>query len=830
MFVPQPHFLLFFLILFASNNFAQFDPDAGIVPSYTSGATVTVSSSTPNSSAYNIIDGNKVTFWQSGGVLPLGFLIREDLNILLGLGGTSSSTNSGAVVDTALTDGSVYTATNIPVVASKAWVKFDLGSPRPFRSISLKGSVAADSISIWGYRTAQDSVRIGAYYNSDNYSTQRFSSIDTFVAIGLQSDTAFTISEVGAIAEIPTEFAIIDLGSSQNVGWIETKHYAGIDVVSTHILLSQDSINWTKVADLNPLSTALTVTRLASEIPARYIKLEHEMYEEDYYKAEIWEIHAYDKYGPYGPMPAPVANPNSIAEMLGVNGIWGWGYNSYSDLLSTGQGAFQYNRICRHARNYHNLGWDVNDPDDIPNFNAMPGSLAQWWLDWDREYVVWDSAGLDVYASIQFRNATEPESSWDNPFLAGYNYGFAFAAHFGQLQGNGLVKRVEVGNEPWDYTAPFYRQVLQGMAEGLKAADSSMQVYPCALQAADSSAELGIFKNFAGVRLNDSIASYIDGFNGHYYSYYYDTAGIRRATYPENYISSTRGILNDLRFRDSNFPGKKFYVSEWGWDSDGAGESCTHTECVSESAQAIYGVRHALMMSRLGVDDMTWFFYGNDVTGSSLYTRSGLTGSANTSFQEKKSFVAFEALLHHLGASYFLDTLVENDNSWVYLFGDSLGNPTHLVGWRPVDVSNGTLESVTIPVAFAPDSAWTIAGLSSVATAATLPTYTAGNMTLQLSTIPLIVQLETGIISSIKEPIQDISIYPNPSNGIFHINGNHLLEGAMTLSDHLGRSVVYWEYASAQTQLNLSTLPQGVYFLSYSIGSTKRVQCLLKTD
>ena len=39
------------------------------------------------------------------------------------------------------------------------------------------------------------------------------------------------------------------------------------------------------------------------------------------------------------------------------------------------------------------MSWDVSDPDITPDFDGMPGSLAQWWLDWDREYEVWDAAG-----------------------------------------------------------------------------------------------------------------------------------------------------------------------------------------------------------------------------------------------------------------------------------------------------------------------------------------------------------------------------------------------------------------------------------------------------
>ena len=591
MHIPRFQYILCLLLVFTFEPLiAQFDPHAGIIRSFTEGAGVSVSSITPSTFAESIIDGDEGTFWQSGGALPSGFLVRQDLNILLGLGGTPAASNSGGLPDTAITDGDVYTALLIPQVSGKAWVEIDLGGASPFRSLSMKGSVMADSISVWVFHIGGDSVKLGAYYDADNYSMKRFSLIDTITMIRLVSDMEFTISDVGALAEIPTEFAVVDLGTVQNIGWLESRHYAGSDVASSQILLSEDSITWTKVADLDPSAISLVTNRLPSEIPARYIKLEHTMVEGDWNKAEIWEIRAYDRYGKYGPFPPASPSPHTLSTMLGVNGIWGWGYSVYSDLLDPGQGPFQYNQICTHVRNYHNLNWDVSDPDVVPDFDGMPGSLAQWWLDWDREYEVWNSAGLDVFASIQFSNANQPDSIWDDPYLAAYNYGFAFAEHFGSGVGNGLVKRIEVGNEPWDYEASFYREVLQGMAEGAKAADPTMLVLPCALQAVDSSAEVGNYMNYAGVRLLDTITPYIDGLNGHYYSYYNDSTGVRRATYPEDYVSAMRGVLNDLRYRDANFPGKKMVVSEWGWDSDGAGESCTPNECVSEAAQASYGV------------------------------------------------------------------------------------------------------------------------------------------------------------------------------------------------------------------------------------------------
>ncbi len=829
----MPKSILYCLALFLANCtcfslHAQFDPHAGIIPSLTAGASIFVSSNTPTSSATNIIDGDVGTFWQSGGALPTGFMVREDLNILLGLGGTPACSNSGSLNDSSITDGDVYTALVIPEVSGLAWIDLDLGGSSPFRSLSLKGSVSADSIVIWLYRTGGDSVKLGAYTDTDSYSMKRLTMIDTISRIRLVSGTQFTISDVGALAEIPTEYAVIDLGTVQPIGWLETRHYAGSDVSASQLYLSADSISWTKVADLDPTAVFLVSHPLPMEIPARYIKLIHTLVEENWKKAEIWEISAFDQYGKTGPMPPPMPQSNSLSKMLGTNGIWGWGHSVYSDLLAPGQGPFQHNRIARHARNYHNLNWDIADPDDIPDFNGMPGSLAQWWLDWDREYEVWDSANLAVFASIQFSNATQPEISWDNPYQAAYNYGYAFASHFGPGVGNGLVKRIEVGNEPWDYPAAFYREILQGMAEGAKAADSTLQVYPCALQAADSTAETATYWNYAGVRLLDTISPFIDGFNGHYYSFYNDSNGIRKATYPENKVSGMRNILNDLRFRDTNFPGKKMFVSEWGWDSDGAGEACTHNECVSESAQAIYGVRYALMMNRLGVDDMTWFFYANSNATSSLFTRSGLTGSSATSFTEKKSFAAFEGLLHHLGNQYFLDTLAENDAHWVYLFGDSAGIPTYLVGWKPIDEGDGNTTSLSLTLPYAPDSAWTIAGLSSTGTPAALPTYSGGNVTLSLSNVPLIVKLQAAPVGVSNIKIQrPIVVYPNPTSGEINIDGLHNSVSSIELRNCIGQTVRTWKN---NTTMNIADLNPGIYFLCCRAPNANLVERIIKVD
>ena len=84
-------------------------------------------------------------------------------------------------------------------------------------------------------------------------------------------------------------------------------------------------------------------------------------------------------------------------------------------------------------------------------------------------------------------------------------------------------------------------------------------------------------------------------------------------TFPESKVSIFREILKIIRFRDANLQSMPIYVTEYGWDSPGGGEECfaEMTRCVSEWDQAVYLVRGLLMLSRLGMQRATMFFYAN---------------------------------------------------------------------------------------------------------------------------------------------------------------------------------------------------------------------------
>lgn len=73
------------------------------------------------------------------------------------------------------------------------------------------------------------------------------------------------------------------------------------------------------------------------------------------------------------------------------------------------------------------------------------------------------------------------------------------------------------------------------------------------------------------------------------------------------------GLHNMLAWRDANMPGVPIWVTEWGWDANRPGETCgKSTECVSQLAQAAYGIRGLSLLARKGVAQSHWFFYASE--------------------------------------------------------------------------------------------------------------------------------------------------------------------------------------------------------------------------
>ncbi len=831
---------LFLLCIATVNLFAQvaWNPNAGVIASYTntSGTQVSASSGT-NTTA--IIDNNPQTYWESDSPFPTGYFSQSQ-NILRGLGSTTQCTNSGGINCLNTTDANTNNWTTVPGQGMNTWLRFAFTSAKPLYCLSIRLETNKPT-DIWAYRSTGDSVLIGTYLPLNNYNTMRFMvSATNVTSIKIKCPDYFlTVFEVAALSGAPTEQVTVQFNTLKNIGWIDTYHFSGSSVLSARVLLSSNGTSWQAVGIINPQVNVTTTTLLSLNRLARYIRVEYTLAPNDWAKAVLWEIDAYDRNGPYGPIPAPTQNPNKINSILGVNAEWGWGWFAGSDVLQPGQGANLFNRVASHARNFHYMNWDVYDPDDTPQYEWMAqggGTGVHNWLNWNVEYGEWRDAGLEIDACIEFNNVTQPQNVWTNPYQTAYNFGHTFAAHFGSTGAN-LVKTVEIGNEPWNYDAAFYGEVLRGMAQGIKDTDPNMRVLPAAFQAGFPEMEMTYTKNYMGARIPQSAAAYLDGINSHYYSYMWTTNGQRVATYPEHPQSSMRGVFNDIRFRNANMPNKDWYVTEYGWDGIGAGETCTHSECSSEIAQCAYGLRGSFMLMRLGAKRINWFQYANSMGGSTFFNRSGLTGSLYTNFALKRSFKAMESVKSLVGERYFLNVIKEDATAYVYILGRADGTPTHIIAWRPISGDIPTTTTVSFPVSIAPQAAWLLDGATSNGTTITLPSYNASNstMTMTIGAMPRLVQLVGG--SGKAEEIfsdelpnnarSEVKLYPNPTqqNTSVEINirkETHLVLTAYNLMGQIvgqqtsnalpvGQHVIEW---------NNAALSEGIYWLKVDFYST----------
>ncbi len=723
-----------------NNFFKEFDPDAGLVPSYTENVGITAASSNKKD-ANKIIDSDPSTAWQSTAPLPDGFLKNKNQNILLGKtpvtnGQTSISDKSN------LTDGNLNNMALINAADGEREFSIKLNDLNLF-SISIKCQTNSD-INIYAKKASGEEIEIGVYSINNNYQLIRFEKeIKQVKEIFIKSENNFGIFEIGALSSPPKESIILDFKTPKNIGSIKTKCWAGENMASaTAVYTSNDLKNWTKAVDLNPHSTHEQLIGF-EERTVTYLKLEHTFTPKDWNKVYFWEIKVYDKNGPYGEKPNANVGAVSIRELLGVNGYWSWGTDQYSFLLGKNEGPRRYAPLASHARNYHDMTWDIKEPGQPIDFSKMKsqGTNTKEWLDWDKEYREWIDAGLNIEASLQFYRFKSNE--WKTPYQSAYQYAQSFTNHFGAKNGNGLVCTIEAGNEPWQYPADIYQKILLGMLNGAKEADPGMEVFPCALQAYDPAAEyFGIFKNYIGARVTPQAAAKLDGINVHAYSYLNSQNGKRMGIHPEHPQSTFWEINNMVRWRDQNMPGKKIYLSEWGWDSDGGGEDCTHSECVPEYAAAVYAIRGALIAGRLGVERATWYYYANEKMPSSLYTRSGLTSSINAGFQKKKAFNCLEALVNKAGDSYFLEVLREDESVWAYIYGDKFGNPSCVIAWLPLQSEMEKTDLVNLDLPYEIIEGWLIDGKSSIGKKIGVTPANNGKYLLPVATSPTIFSIK----------------------------------------------------------------------------------------
>jgi hypothetical protein len=306
-----------------------------------------------------------------------------------------------------------------------------------------------------------------------------------------------------------------------------------------------------------------------------------------------------------------------------------------------------YQPVCRLARDYHPVEWDLGKTTSEP----LPFPMARNGVDWSQVYGSWRAKGWDIDASLMFE--TIKLADWRNLEPDARAYGEAFARAFGPSGERRLVDSVEIGNEPGKWSDADYSRIFKAMAEGIRAGDPKLKIATCNLTTGKS----GDYDK--SVSCVEKFPALFDVLNVHTYAQLENWPTWRRS-FPEDpklphYLQD---VSNLCRWRDANAPGKPVWVTEFGYDSSTKPAEATGDFSkwvgVTDTQQAQWLVRSLLVFSAMPVERAYIYFF-NDEDQPKLHASSGITRH----FKPKPSYYALAHLQHVLG-EYRFERMVTN--------------------------------------------------------------------------------------------------------------------------------------------------------------------------
>jgi hypothetical protein len=113
-------------------------------------------------------------------------------------------------------------------------------------------------------------------------------------------------------------------------------------------------------------------------------------------------------------------------------------------------------------------------------------------------------------------------------------------------------------------------------------------------------------------------------------------------------------------------------------------------------------------------------------------------------FTLKRSFLAFQSVKNLLGDKYFLGVEREDDDAYIYKFGDADSTVTHYVAWKPIDGDSNAVTVVSFLSPAAALNAWTVAGIDTSGEELDLPGFVNGQITIPISAVPTVIQINQG--------------------------------------------------------------------------------------
>jgi len=639
-----------------------------------------------------IVDGNDQNAMWSSTCYKSNYLKRIDMNYALNL----CSQNPNKCIYSSIENGSnISFVSDGEMIGSVHFIKS--GTENAFISyeidmfdihlVSLFVSKTPNSDLVIEGKINGNWIQLATYQKSGG-SGHKHIQIDSskgyqlFNAIRVVSSSDFYLGEFAIQVGNCTEWAAVDLNETKIVGAVSIRVWTKDSKASTcNFEYSNDNITWTKFYSVDPKLLYKHEVPLIPQIKARFIRAIH-VFPDIASSGNFWDISVYGDGGFGGSELPNIPNTRSFSQILGVNGIWQWGTNGRSEIVNLSN-AQVFSKFASNGRNYHNLNWDSASPMNTPDYDEMPGSLAQKWLDWDDEYAQWNNNSVEVQVAFQFLKSQQSYDDWGendtHVYQSAKSFGKAFSRHFGPTYGTGNVFTFEIGNEPWDYDWPNqYYHIFKGLSEGLKEGDPKMIVLPAAPPGLD---------NLHAV-INSQTVQNIDGINAHAYSFRW--GGIDRyGSMPESRASSFSTLKNIIRWRNINFPNLPVFLSEWGWGASNRTESpCKGTYCVSEAQQAAFTVRGTLIASRWNIYRASLFFYGDgSECGSSnenLFSCFGILGSPQSGYYKKQIYSTLIDFMSLLGNYKFDNALSETDEFYLYRLKNNEGDFVY-VSWLPVE-------------------------------------------------------------------------------------------------------------------------------------------------
>jgi hypothetical protein len=341
-----------------------------------------------------------------------------------------------------------------------------------------------------------------------------------------------------------------------------------------------------------------------------------------------------------------------------------------------------YRPICLHVRDYHGLNWDLGDDTSFqPTF-----PLARNQVNWEALYGDWTAAGYVINASIMFGD--QPFADWKDPTRDAETYGFAFARFFGPSHKN-LVTAMEIGNEPGKYSDAEYRTIFEHMARGIRLGDPHMTIVTCATDPVESE------RYAKGLTCVQGLEDLYDVINIHSYAQVEGWPTWKRSFPEDPQLEYLTKIRKTIQWRDTHAPGKKIWLTEFGWDSTTKSAPATgdFKDWIGNTdlQQAQYLVRSWLLFAGMDID-RAYMFWFNDTDKPQVHGSSGLTRD----YHPKPSFHAVSHLYATLGDFRF-SRQVTSDHALAYEFTQDASNQKILAVWLPSG-SNLT-RTIRIPLA-----------------------------------------------------------------------------------------------------------------------------------